>query len=183
MDGLNGYSVYTREMHIDISCFACTRKLLSARDAVFPQFVTHNAYTLAAIYQMGKGKDFEHQRLRDMGEMLYDQAVEPQNLDRRMRTYAPVGAHEALLAYLIHRLLEGGTDSSLASQIVGEEINIDQLTRGPFGTIAGQDIRLHAALPLSYDLYGKGHLDSQGFDLNNENVLQQLQQELNRTAV
>ena len=182
VDGLNGYPVYTRKVHTDISYLACARKLLSAQDAVFPQFATHNAYTLAAIYQMGKGKDFEHQCLHGMGETLYDQVVGPQNLGRRVRIYAPVGTHETLLAYLVRRLLENGANSSFVSQIVDEKISIDQLIRSPFDTIAEQGIHLHAALPLPRDLYGKGRLNSQGFDLRNENVLQQLQQELNRAA-
>ena len=75
VDGLDGYPTYTRKVHTDISYLACARKLLSAQDAVFPQFATHNAYTLGAIYQMGKGKDFEHQCLHGMGETLYDQVV------------------------------------------------------------------------------------------------------------
>ena len=58
VDGLDGYPTYTRKVHTDISYLACARKLLDAQDAVFPQFATHNAYTLGAIYQMGKGKDF-----------------------------------------------------------------------------------------------------------------------------
>ena len=182
VDGLDGYPVYTRKVHTDISYLACARKLLSAQDAVFPQFATHNAYTLAAIYQMGKGKDFEHQCLHGMGETLYDQVVGPQNLGRRVRIYAPVGTHETLLAYLVRRLLENGANSSFVSQIVDEKISIDQLIRSPFDTIAEQGIHLHAALPLPRDLYGKGRLNSQGFDLSNENVLQQLQQELNRAA-
>ena len=182
VDGLNGYPVYTRKVHTDISYLACARKLLSAQDAVFPQFATHNAYTLAAIYQMGKGKDFEHQCLHGMGETLYDQVVGPQNLGRRVRIYAPVGTHETLLAYLVRRLLENGANSSFVSQIVDEKISIDQLIRSPFDTIAEQGIHLHAALPLPRDLYGKGRLNSQGFDLSNENMLQQLQQELNRAA-
>ena len=182
VDGLNGYPVYTRKVHTDISYLACARKLLSAQDVVFPQFATHNAYTLAAIYQMGKGKDFEHQCLHGMGETLYDQVVGPQNLGRRVRIYAPVGTHETLLAYLVRRLLENGANSSFVSQIVDEKISIDQLIRSPFDTIAEQGIHLHAALPLPRDLYGKGRLNSQGFDLSNENVLQQLQKELNRAA-
>ena len=94
VDGLEGYPVYTRKVHTDVSYLACARKLLAAQDAVFPQFATHNAYTLAAIYQMGLGKDFEHQCLHGMGETLYDQVVGEQNLGRRCRIYAPVGTHE-----------------------------------------------------------------------------------------
>ncbi|PSJ80808.1 bifunctional proline dehydrogenase/L-glutamate gamma-semialdehyde dehydrogenase PutA [Neisseria iguanae] len=182
VDGLNGYPVYTRKVHTDISYLACARKLLAAQDAVFPQFATHNAYTLAAIYEMGKGKDFEHQCLHGMGETLYNQVVGPQNLGRRVRIYAPVGTHETLLAYLVRRLLENGANSSFVNQIVDEKISIDELIRSPFDTIAEEGIHLHAALPLPRDLYGKGRLNSQGVDLTNENVLQQLQQKMNQSA-
>lgn len=182
VDGLNGYPLYTRKVHTDISYLACARKLLSAQDAVFPQFATHNAYTLAAIYEMGKGKNFEHQCLHGMGETLYDQVVGEQNLGRRVRIYAPVGTHETLLAYLVRRLLENGANSSFVNQIVDEKISIDELIRSPFDTIAEQGIHLHAALPLPRDLYGKGRLNSQGLDLSNENVLQDLQEKLNQAA-
>lgn len=182
VDGLNGYPVYTRKVHTDISYLACARKLLDAQDAVFPQFATHNAYTLAAIYEMGKGKDFEHQCLHGMGETLYDQVVGPQNLDRRVRIYAPVGTHETLLAYLVRRLLENGANSSFVNQIVDEKISIDELIRSPFDTIAEEGIHLHAALPLPRDLYGKDRQNSQGVDLSNEHVLQDLQQQMNQAA-
>ncbi|QEY24238.1 bifunctional proline dehydrogenase/L-glutamate gamma-semialdehyde dehydrogenase PutA [Neisseria animalis] len=182
VDGLNGYPVYTRKVHTDISYLACARKLLDAQDAVFPQFATHNAYTLAAIYEMGKGKDFEHQCLHGMGETLYDQVVGEQNLGRRVRIYAPVGTHETLLAYLVRRLLENGANSSFVNQIVDEKISIDELIRSPFDTIAEQGIHLHASLPLPRELYGKGRLNSQGVDLSNENVLQNLQEQMNRVA-
>jgi len=182
VDGLDGYPTYTRKVHTDISYLACARKLLDAQDAVFPQFATHNAYTLAAIYQMGQGKDFEHQCLHGMGETLYDQVVGPQNLGRRVRVYAPVGTHETLLAYLVRRLLENGANTSFVNQIVDENISIDTLIRSPFETIAEQGIHLHPALPLPRNLYGEGRLNSKGIDLSNENVLQQLQEKLNESA-
>ena len=155
VDGMDGYPTYTRKVHTDISYLACARKLLDAQDAVFPQFATHNAYTLGAIYQMGKGKDFEHQCLHGMGETLYDQVVGPQNLGRRVRVYAPVGTHETLLAYLVRRLLENGANSSFVNQIVDENISIDHLIKSPFDTIAEQGIHLHPALPLPRNLYGQ----------------------------
>ena len=182
VDGMDGYPLYTRKVHTDISYLACARKLLDAQDAVFPQFATHNAYTLAAIYQMGKGKNFEHQCLHGMGETLYDQVVGPQNLGRRVRVYAPVGTHETLLAYLVRRLLENGANTSFVNQIVDENISIDTLIRSPFETIAEQGIHLHPALPLPRNLYGEGRLNSKGIDLSNENVLQQLQEKLNESA-
>ncbi|OFR83094.1 bifunctional proline dehydrogenase/L-glutamate gamma-semialdehyde dehydrogenase [Neisseria sp. HMSC073G10] len=182
VDGMEGYPTYTRKVHTDISYLACARKLLDAQDAVFPQFATHNAYTLGAIYQMGKGKDFEHQCLHGMGETLYDQVVGPQNLGRRVRVYAPVGTHETLLAYLVRRLLENGANSSFVNQIVDENISIDRLIKSPFDTIAEQGIHLHPALPLPRDLYGKDRLNSQGVDFSNETVLQNLQEKLNQAS-
>src|SRR5699024_4255289 len=38
VDGLEGYPVYTRKIHTDVSYLACARKLLDAPEAVFPQF-------------------------------------------------------------------------------------------------------------------------------------------------
>ena len=182
VDGMDGYPVYTRKVHTDISYLACARKLLAAQDAVFPQFATHNAYTLSAIYRMGEGKDFEFQCLHGMGETLYDQVVGTQNLGRRVRIYAPVGTHETLLAYLVRRLLENGANSSFVNQIVDEKISIGELIRSPFETIAQQGIRLHSALPLPHKLYGAARLNSLGIDLSNEAVLQQLQTDMNAAA-
>ncbi|OFK90070.1 MULTISPECIES: bifunctional proline dehydrogenase/L-glutamate gamma-semialdehyde dehydrogenase PutA [unclassified Eikenella] len=182
VDGMNGYPTYTRKVHTDISYLACARKLLDAQDAVFPQFATHNAYTLAAIYQMGKGKQFEHQCLHGMGETLYDQVVGPQNLGRRVRVYAPVGTHETLLAYLVRRLLENGANTSFVNQIVDENISIDTLIRSPFDTIAEQGIHPNNSLPLPRNLYGNERLNSQGLDLSNESTLQELQTVMNNAA-
>ncbi|MBO9646614.1 MAG: proline dehydrogenase family protein, partial [Pseudacidovorax sp.] len=47
VDGLADFPVYTRKVHTDVAYVACAAKLLAARDAVFPQFATHNAQSLA----------------------------------------------------------------------------------------------------------------------------------------
>lgn len=182
VDGMNGYPVYTRKVHTDISYLACARKLLDAQDAIFPQFATHNAYTLAAIYQMGKGKEFEHQCLHGMGETLYDQVVGEKNLGRRVRIYAPVGTHETLLAYLVRRLLENGANTSFVNQIVDENISIDDLIRSPFDTIAHEGIHEHGAVPQPSHLYGDARVNSKGVDLSNEIVLYHLQNAMNQAA-
>src|SRR3546814_18422169 len=52
IDGLEGYPVYTRKIHTDVSYLACARKLLAVPDAVYPQFATHHAQTLASVYRM-----------------------------------------------------------------------------------------------------------------------------------
>lgn len=182
VDGMDGYPVYTRKVHTNVSYLACARKLLAAQDAIFPQFATHNAYTLGAIYQMGKDKDFEHQCLHGMGETLYDQVVGPQNLGRRVRVYAPVGTHETLLAYLVRRLLENGANSSFVNQIVDENISIDDLVKSPLDAAAATQGKMHAALPLPKNLYGDKRPNSRGFDFSNEFTLQQLERDMNAAA-
>lgn len=181
-EGLDGYPVYTRKVHTDVSYLACARQLLNAQDAVFPQFATHNAYTLAAVYEMGKGKDFEHQCLHGMGETLYDRVVGEKNLGRRCRIYAPVGTHATLLAYLVRRLLENGANSSFVNQIVDESIPVKDLLRSPLEAAARTQGKLHAGLSLPRDLYGKQRLNAAGFDLSNEFTLARLQQAMNTGA-
>jgi RHH-type proline utilization regulon transcriptional repressor/proline dehydrogenase/delta 1-pyrroline-5-carboxylate dehydrogenase len=50
--GLEGYPVFTHKHHTDVSYLACARALLAVPDAIFPQFATHNAGTIAAILNM-----------------------------------------------------------------------------------------------------------------------------------
>ena len=81
VDGLEGFPVFTRKVHTDVSYLACARKLLDAPDALFPQFATHNAQTLATVHAMA-GEDFrpgryEFQCLHGMGEPLYEEVVGP----------------------------------------------------------------------------------------------------------
>src|SRR5690606_27536076 len=81
VDGLEGFPVYTRKVHTDVSYLACARKLLSAPEAVFPQFATHNAQTLASIYYLAGENyypgQYEFQCLHGMGEPLYEEVVGP----------------------------------------------------------------------------------------------------------
>src|SRR5580658_8332684 len=79
VDGLDGFPVFTRKVHTDVSYLACARKLLAAPDAVYPQFATHNAQTLASVLVFA-GPDFyrgqyEFQCLHGMGEPLYEEVV------------------------------------------------------------------------------------------------------------
>ncbi|WII95943.1 bifunctional proline dehydrogenase/L-glutamate gamma-semialdehyde dehydrogenase PutA [Moraxella haemolytica] len=178
VDGLDGYPVYTRKVHTDISYLACAQKLLNAQDAIFPQFATHNAQSLATIYKMGEGKDFEFQCLHGMGETLYDQVVGEQNLGRRVRIYAPVGTHKTLLAYLVRRLLENGANSSFVNRIVDEKVSIDELTISPLDEIDVNHITSNPLTPKPRHIYGN-RLNSYGIDLSNEHVLAQLEADMN----
>ena len=74
MDGLEGYPVYTRKVYTDVSYLACAKKLLAVPNLIYPQFATHNAHTLAAIYQLAGQNyypgQYEFQCLHGMGEPL-----------------------------------------------------------------------------------------------------------------
>lgn len=183
VDGLDGYPVYTRKVYTDVSYLACAKKLLAAPEAVFPQFATHNAYSLAAVFHMaGEDADYEFQCLHGMGETLYNQVVGAKNLNRRCRIYAPVGTHQTLLAYLVRRLLENGANSSFVNRIVDEKVSIDELVQSPLVEAANFNGKMHGKLSLPRNLYGKIRLNSQGIDLSNEHSLNSLQVAMNQAA-
>ena len=141
IDGLAGYPVYTRKVYTDVSYLACARKLLEAPDAVYPQFATHNAQTLASIYQLAQSVggsyysgQYEFQCLHGMGEPLYAQVTGPSSegkLARPCRIYAPVGSHETLLAYLVRRLLENGANTSFVNRIGDASVPVAELVSDP----------------------------------------------------
>src|SRR5690606_31740855 len=100
--GLDGFPVFTRKCNTDVSWLACARKLLGLTDRIYPQFATHNAHSIAAVLEMAEDRNsFEFQRLHGMGEVLHE--VVRSTEGTRCRIYAPVGAHEDLLAYLVRR--------------------------------------------------------------------------------
>src|SRR3546814_8635893 len=41
--GYSGYPVFTRKQGTDVSYLACAKRILGARDVLFPAFATHNA--------------------------------------------------------------------------------------------------------------------------------------------
>ncbi|WP_137009397.1 trifunctional transcriptional regulator/proline dehydrogenase/L-glutamate gamma-semialdehyde dehydrogenase [Aquitalea aquatilis] len=175
VDGLPGYPVYTRKVYTDISYLACAKRLLAAQDAIYPQFATHNAYSLSAIYQLGQGLDYEFQCLHGMGETLYDQVVGKDNLGKACRIYAPVGSHETLLAYLVRRLLENGANSSFVNRIVDENVSIDELVTDQVAEAASHGGEPHHKIALPVSLYGSERKNSKGLDLSSEHVLAALQ--------
>lgn len=195
VDGLEGYPVYTRKCYTDISYLACARKLLAVPEAIFPQFATHNAHTLAAIYHIAGNNyypgQYEFQCLHGMGEPLYEQVVGKTaegKYNRPCRVYAPVGTHETLLAYLVRRLLENGANTSFVNRVADHSISINELIEDPVQTIEklahheGQMGLPHPRIPLPVELYGKGRANSRGIDLSNENRLGSLSSALLNSA-
>ena len=188
LDGQEDFPVFTRKVHTDVSYIACAKKLLGARDAVFPQFATHNAQTMATIHTLAgpnfKIGDYEFQCLHGMGEPLYEQVVPKDKLDRPCRIYAPVGSHETLLAYLVRRLLENGANSSFVNQIADEDVAIDSLVADPV-EVAKQISPLgapHPQIALPRHILAAGRCNSRGLDLSNEQSLRALDERLKAAA-
>ncbi len=178
VEGQAGYPVFTRKVHSDVCYLACARRLLAAADVVYPQFATHNALTLAAVREMAAASGvahYEFQCLHGMGETLYDQVLGADKLDVACRIYAPVGSHETLLAYLVRRLLENGSNSSFVNQILDPSIAIDELVRDPAEQAAAHGGAPHPRIPLPADLFAPARRNSAGLDLNDEPTLQALQ--------
>jgi RHH-type transcriptional regulator, proline utilization regulon repressor / proline dehydrogenase / delta 1-pyrroline-5-carboxylate dehydrogenase len=165
--GLPHYPVFTHKHHTDVSYLACAKALLDAPDAIYPQFATHNAVTIAAILQMAAktGASFELQRLHGMGEGVYREVLK--NPLIRCRVYAPVGAHRDLLAYLVRRLLENGANSSFVHQLTDESVGLEELLTSPLR------LEPHSAFALPPRLYGdsaSARKNSSGVDLTVETM-------------
>ena len=169
VDGLIDYPVFTRKAHTDVSYLACARAMLSAPEAIFPQFASHNAYTIAAVHTMAGDADYEFQCLHGMGESIYDQIVGDPVIGRPCRIYAPVGSHETLLAYLVRRLLENGANTSFVNRVVDPAVTIDDLIADPASSVAATGGTPHPRIPLPRDLYGDRR-NSSGLDLADEAV-------------
>ncbi|HEX3952698.1 MAG TPA: proline dehydrogenase family protein [Stellaceae bacterium] len=172
--GLDSYPVFTRKVATDVSYLACARRLFAAGAAIYPQFATHNAHTLSAIIELaGERKDWEFQRLHGMGEALYDEVVEP--MKRPCRVYAPVGNHEALLAYLVRRLLENGANTSFVNRLVDERQPIDVIVADPVAQLAQLAVKPHPRIALPRDVFQPSRVNSSGLDLADRQSLAELQ--------
>ncbi|CAN5228044.1 trifunctional transcriptional regulator/proline dehydrogenase/L-glutamate gamma-semialdehyde dehydrogenase [soil metagenome] len=187
VDGLADFPVYTRKVHTDIAYIACARKLLEARDAVFPQFATHNAQTVSTIYHLAGADfvagDYEFQCLHGMGEPLYEQVVGAEKLGRPCRIYAPVGTHETLLAYLVRRLLENGANSSFVNRINDPAVPIAAMIADPVEVVRAMPHpgAHHDQIALPPRLY-PDRANSGGIDLSDEAALAALQAALLESA-
>ena len=188
VDGLPDFPVYTRKLHTDIAYIACARKLLAAPDAVYPQFATHNAQTLASALVFA-GPDFyrgqyEFQCLHGMGEPLYEEVVGRGKLNRPCRVYAPVGSHETLLAYLVRRLLENGANTSFVNRVADASLAVDDLVADPAATASAiQPIGApHDKIAAPRDLYAPERVNSRGVDFSDEGRLARLATGLDASA-
>ncbi len=195
VDGHEDYPVYTRKVHTDVSFLACARRMLAAPRAIYPQFATHNARSVAAILQMAGPEcpenRYEFQCLHGMGEPLFEQVirgVEHGGPGRPCRIYAPVGTHATLLAYLVRRLLENGANTSFVNRIADESVALDDLVADPVEAVE-RNARIegavglpHPAIVLPRDLHAPERTNSAGIDLTDERQLAALAAQLARSA-
>ncbi len=182
--GLTDYPVFTRKASTDVSFLACAKRLAAEPAAFYPQFATHNAYSVSAILDImqDSGGDFEFQRLHGMGAALYEQIIGPSAQDLPCRIYAPVGSHEDLLAYLVRRLLENGANTSFVNRIVDEDLPLEEIVADPVAHIAALKTRRHGAIPVPADLFGAERRNSQGYDLSDWATLESLAQDMGAFA-
>jgi RHH-type transcriptional regulator, proline utilization regulon repressor / proline dehydrogenase / delta 1-pyrroline-5-carboxylate dehydrogenase len=167
--GLAGYPVYTHKHHTDLSYLACAQSLLAEPGAVYPQFASHNAGTIAAILQIAKvaGAPFELQRLHGMGERVYREVLKDA-AGVSCRVYAPVGEYRDLLAYLVRRLLENGANTSFLHRLADPSIPVSDLLRSPL------QVASDPALPLPTQIYGPARRNSRGIDVTSRSDMASL---------
>ncbi len=167
VEGHPDFPVWTRKPTTDLAYLACARGRLDAGRWIFSQFATHNANTVAAIEEMAAGgSHYEFQRLHGMGDALYEAVYDEPERPHPCRVYAPVGAHEDLLPYLVRRLLENGANTSFVHSFLDEDIPPEVVAKSPFSDIA--PVR-HDKIPAPPVLYGytgvSGRKNARGLDL------------------
>ncbi len=175
VEGIHGYPVYTRKVFTDLSYMACATRLFASAH-LCPQFATHNAYTLAAVIEMGKAssKYWEFQRLHGMGQLLYDEARRQYPALPPVRVYAPVGEYKDLLAYLVRRLLENGANSSFVNRFMDAGVPVDELIVDPVARAQECDALPHPRIPLPRNLFGAARANSTGLDVGDRAAVQNL---------
>jgi RHH-type proline utilization regulon transcriptional repressor/proline dehydrogenase/delta 1-pyrroline-5-carboxylate dehydrogenase len=194
--GLKTFPVYTSKAATDVSYLVCAQRLFAANDAIYPQFATHNALTIAAVLELAPAAaQYEFQRLHGMGEVLYDTVrADAANLPA-VRAYAPVGTHEDLLPYLVRRLLENGANTSFVHQFLNPQVPVELVVRDPVSALsqtpshpaqaeasAGNTVGAPRGLREPPALYGADRTNSTGADWGNPADLAALQKELREQA-
>jgi RHH-type proline utilization regulon transcriptional repressor/proline dehydrogenase/delta 1-pyrroline-5-carboxylate dehydrogenase len=177
--GHDGYPVFTRKAHTDVSYLACARVLIDAGERLYPMFATHNAHSVASLLEMlGPRRDFEFQRLHGMGEELYAHLTA--GTEYACRVYAPVGSYEDLLPYLVRRMLENGANTSFVHRIVDPRVPVESIAVDPVAQTEALAGRPHTRIPLPRDLYRPERLNSRGINLADPAALDALAAQMAR---
>jgi len=182
--GLAGYPVFTRKSNTDVSYLACAKLLESAGERIYPQFATHNAHTIAHVAEVfgGDANRFEFQRLHGMGAELYDSVVRGPWGKYPCRVYAPVGAHEDLLPYLVRRLLENGANTSFVNRIVDASLPAEEVVADPVAEVDALERVAHPRIPLPENLFAPERTNSTGFNFADGQAVDALMRDCERAS-
>ena len=131
--GLKNYPVFTKKFVTDLSYLKCAH-ILKRSPNIFPQFATHNAYTIAYVRNLFGATAYEFQKLHGMGDEIYHHFSNQENF--KCRVYAPVGNYDDLLPYLVRRLLENGANTSFIHQLNKKDANISNLIESPISKLS-----------------------------------------------
>ena len=167
--GVPNYPVFTRKSLTDLSWMACAKKLFSLQKNIFPQFATHNAYSIAFVEEFGKDKIFEFQRIHGMADKIHEyfNRYSSDNY-QKCRIYAPVGEYNDLLPYLMRRLLENGANTSFVNKINDPKLDIKEISADPLDIIDQYSQIPNPQISLPPDIYLPERKNSKGYDLDNE---------------
>lgn len=180
--GLDEFPVFTRKAMTDLNYVNCAERMLELSDRIFPQFATHNALTIASIVQRtNASSNFEFQRLHGMGTSLY-RALESRFPGLRCRTYAPVGGHRDLLAYLVRRLLENGANSSFVAVSRDGSVPIHAVVGHPADILGDKCRAMHADIRLPRDLFLPHRINSRGIEFGHWASIDYLLREITRQS-
>ena len=168
--GLKSYPVFTRKSNTDLCYQHCAELLLTAPEAIFPQFATHNAYTTLIILELAGNQHFEFQRLHGMGHSLYRQLIKQYpDTTIPVRVYAPIGNHKDLLPYLVRRLLENGANSSFVNRFLDKKTPVEELlsdTRNEVMETFPYEHKMIPAPELLFESANEPRKNSKGIDLD-----------------
>jgi len=179
VDGLADFPVYTVRRTPTCATWPGAQ-LLAAPDAVYPQFATHNAHTVAAVYHAA-GSEFRaastsFQCLHGMGEPLYEHVVARRGEGSRV-PHLRAGGNARDLARLPGAPPAGEcSNSSFVNRIADEDLPIEELVADPVTTIEQQASAggvlgaPHPAIVRAATL-GAARRNSIGLDLANESQL------------
>ncbi|OGV27553.1 MAG: bifunctional proline dehydrogenase/L-glutamate gamma-semialdehyde dehydrogenase [Legionellales bacterium RIFCSPHIGHO2_12_FULL_37_14] len=173
MLGLKDYPVFTHKVFTDVAFQACAKKLLTLTDVIYPQFATHNAYTVAMILELySSNNQFEFQALYGMGQELYKNITQERKIPCRI--YAPVGKHEDLLPYLVRRILENGANSSFVNRIVEKNTPLEDLVVDPINAAKESLTKINQNIPLPTNIFAPIRINSSGIDLSDREEVAKL---------
>lgn len=197
--GLRDYPVFTLKQATDVNYIEAARFMLRHADVIYPQFAGHNVWSMAAIIQMAPDslpketattKDlghapFELQCLYGMGQSSLEALMDAYGSRdfSPVRIYAPVGAYDDLLPYLVRRLLENGANSSFVTHVHNADVPAEALVVSPYRALqirqeTGQDLT-HESVPKPCDYLGNDREAAGGETLWSKAFLSRWRREIN----